>query len=920
MPSPAGPIDAASRLAEQAVDALLELLGGFQAADPDSLAREEPRHIHDGLVTVLLRLVVLLHAEDRGLLPGDDTITGLASRLRGRPAPDENDHAWPALLARFHQVHAAHGGRLFDPATYPFLARPTPIPDRVLARVLDALLRLDDEPIAYRDLDLEHLGAVHEALLGFTLERAPADLRTIPGRKQGPRTPTLVPAGAFHLRPGHERRKSGAHYTPRSLTGPIVRTALAPLFITLGERPTPAQILGLKLCDPAMGSGAFLLEATRQLAEALRSAWARHELTPPIPDDEHHAARLVAQACVHGVDRDPLAVELTKLGLWLATAAKHHPFTFLDHALKHGDSLVGLDERWIDLDERPDPRLLADAQIHAHFAGDSAKKRHQRRKTIVDTTIKARAGDIAALHRLQRLGAELRAGDRPITPFHWPLEFPAVYHRDNPGFDCFVGNPPFLGGTRLSTIAGMVYFEWLLARHPGTHHLCDLVAHFLRLAFANLREGGTLGFVATNTVAQGDTRLGGLAWIAAHGGVLYAAQRRLRWPGSAAVIVSIVHIHKGPTDIPRTLDGRPVAHISSYLLDSAHDDTPRRLPGAAQRFSLGSKIYGQGFLFADDDPGATPLAAMRALLRREPRCQARIFPYIGGHELNQSPTQAPARHVIYLSDLGSEAELDEWPALAAIVRARVKPERDRLGTNPNNTPLRRRWWAYQAHRPALYAAIRDLPRVLVLSRVSRTLAFTFLPPNYVYSEQLVVFTLDRFAAFTILQSRVHEVWARSFSSSLKDDLRYTPSDCFETFPFPRDWQQDPTLESIGAHYHGLRAELMLRRDEGLTTTYNRFHDPDERAPELLALREHHAALDRAVLTAYGWTDLAARAACEFRLEHADDTSTARRRPWRLRWPQALHDEVLARLLALNRQRAAGDPDGDDPPALRRNSG
>jgi hypothetical protein len=144
---------------------------------------------------------------------------------------------------------------------------------------------------------------------------------------------------------------------------------------------------------------------------------------------------------------------------------------------------------------------------------------------------------------------------------------------------------------------------------------------------------------------------------------------------------------------------------------------------------------------------------------------------------------------------------------------------------------------------------------------------------------------------------------------MKDDLRYTPSDCFDTFPFPKDFETNPALESAGQAYYEFRADLMVRNDEGLTKTYNRFHDPNERSPDILKLHELHAAIDRTVLDAYGWTDL--QPTCEFLLdyeEHEDDEDEAgggrrRRKPWRYRWPDDFRDEVLARLLELNRQRA-----------------
>ena len=160
-----------------------------------------------------------------------------------------------------------------------------------------------------------------------------------------------IAAGTPILQPTDERRRTGSHYTPRSLTEPIVRHALEPAFERLGPDATPEQILDLKVCDPAMGSGAFLVEACRALAARLVEAWSRHPekkpVIPPDEDEELHARRLVAQRCLYGVDKNPLATDLAKLSLWLATLARDHEFTFLDHALKSGDSLVGLTQAQI---------------------------------------------------------------------------------------------------------------------------------------------------------------------------------------------------------------------------------------------------------------------------------------------------------------------------------------------------------------------------------------------------------------------------------------------------------------------------------------------------------------------------------------------------------------------------------------------
>ncbi len=160
-----------------------------------------------------------------------------------------------------------------------------------------------------------------------------------------------IAAGTPILQPTDERRRTGSHYTPRSLTQPIVQYALEPAFEGLGKDARPEDVLALKICDPAMGLGPFLVEACRALGDQLVLTWARWpETRPRIPEDEDeplHARRLVAQRCHYGVDKNPRAVELAKLSLWLATLARDHEFTFLDHALKSGDSLVGLDAKQI---------------------------------------------------------------------------------------------------------------------------------------------------------------------------------------------------------------------------------------------------------------------------------------------------------------------------------------------------------------------------------------------------------------------------------------------------------------------------------------------------------------------------------------------------------------------------------------------
>ena len=578
-----------------------------------------------------------------------------------------------------------------------------------------------------------------------------------------------------------------------------------------------------------------------------------------------------------------------------------------------------------------DVRFYGDLAVEAFFL--EAKPAARERRRIAHLTVVQR-GDTKS-HR-ERL-AEKRMGHPPLAPFHWEIEFPEVFERENHGFDAFVGNPPFLGGKRISTTFGGQYRDWLSHIHAGASRNTDLVAHFFRRAFGQLRGDGCLGLIATNTISQGDTRAGGLRWICKHGGEIYGAVTRTHWPGQAAVVVSVVHLVKGSYTGQKKLDRRPVAQISAFLFHGGGHDDPVRLRRNLGRSFVGSYLRGMGFTFDDTDVKgvASSLAEMERLIWQEPKNGEVVFPYLGGRELNSSPTHSHHRYVINfgrkplrrakLEELWCAANgkqrsawlrdgivpidypgqvAEDWPDLLAILEARVKSERRALPPkNQVNRDHRARWWQFAMIREELYAATATLPRVLAIARVGQQAAFAFLPNGMTYAETLVIFPLDTHAAFCALQSRPHEIWARFFGSSMKDDLRYTPSDVFETFPFPRNWTTDPTLEAAGQTYYEFRADLMVKNNEGLTKTYNRFHDPHERDSEIAEMRILHTAMDRAVLDAYGWTDIPTE--CEFLPEHPDDDEgqTKKKKRYRYRWPDPVRDEVLGRLLKLNAERA-----------------
>ena len=353
---------------------------------------------------------------------------------------------------------------------------------------------------------------------------------------------------------------------------------------------------------------------------------------------------------------------------------------------------------------------------------------------------------------------------------------------------------------------------------------------------------------------------------------------------------------------------RPWDYITAFLFHKGGHADPVRLKANSGKSFQGSIVLGMGFTFDDTDKKeiATPLAEMRRVVEADPRNGDVIFPYIGGKEVNTSPTHAHHRYVINFDERSETECRQRWPDLMGIVEHRVKPIR----MTDNRAAYRNYWWQYAEKRKELYVAIAGLERALVVNcGAAPHFALAMLPAEMVFGNTLDVFPYQTYAAFCALQSRVHEIWARFFGSSLEDRLRYTPSDCFETFPFPEGWESHTVLETAGKAYYEFRAALMVDCNEGMTKTYNRFHDPYENDPQIAKLRDLHAAMDRAVLDAYGWTDIPTD--CDSLLDYEIDEATwgRKKKPYRYRWPDPVRDEVLARLIALNAERAAEEARG-----------
>ncbi len=1037
-------------LAEQVLQAIETLLRGFEAAAErdggdglEDALREEGDHLYGGLLTVLLRLVFLLYAESKGLLPIGDSFYAKNLSVYGLFDQLQEDHgafpdsmslrfgAWDRLLALFRAIYfgARHGdlrlparrGQLFKPDDYPFLegwprggsapvllaedraaVRVPSIDDATVHRVLEKLIVFQGQRLSYAALDVEQIGSVYEAVMGYHVQRvvAPAvclrpervwveareALDQPAGRRAKwiqetaglPKAQAEKLAGALAaaaseeealeildgfgvkkkerarprrlvLQPGAERRRTSSHYTPRSLTEPIVRKTLEPLLATMGPEPPSELILSLRICDPAMGSGAFLVEACRFLADRLVAAWtreARLELIAAAHEDVlNHAKRLVAQKCLYGVDKNRFAVNLAKVSLWLETLAHHLPFTFLDHALRHGDSLVGLSFEQIrafhwdpkgqhdlatkalqealdeaialrqeiqDLAESSDPeaprrkeklledaedatakvRLIGDLVLGAFFSSTKDKERKQelnRRWTLVQAWLESDLPPSADLLEMQQEVLER------VPTFHWMLEFPEVFYAERPDpleegrsnkaawLDAFVGNPPFAGKNGITDFGGSEYLDWLKALHLGSHGNADLSAHFFRRADTLLGRHGTIGLIATNTIAQGDTRSTSLQRLVKDGLVIYDATRSLLWPGTAAVAVAVVHLAKGRvTELVADcrLDSVPAPLINSRLRSKPERPDPEKLAANAYLSFQGSIVLGMGFVLTPEE--------RNALVVRDLHNAERIFPYIGGEETNSSALHDFNRYVINFGDMELEAAA-KWPDLLSIVEEQVKPERD----SDNRTSYKTYWWQFAEKRAGLYKALAPLVNCLVASRHSKHLCYSVQPTARVFSEATNIFAFDSFSPFSVLQSRVHEAWARLLSSSMKEDLRYSVSDCFETFPFPC---QDPRvglpiLEERGRQLYEFRSAFMVETRQGLTNVYNLLKDPACRDRRIEDLRELHCEVDRAVLNAYGWPGISVP-------PYVAPATAAEHRAIEI-----FEDEIIDKLSLLNAQRA-----------------
>jgi hypothetical protein len=591
-------------------------------------------------------------------------------------------------------------------------------------------------------------------------------------------------------------------------------------------------------------------------------------IIPDDPDEKSaYAKRLICDRCLYGVDKNPMAVDMAKLSLWLLTLDKGRAFTFLDHALKCGDSLLGLSHT----DQVNRFHIVADkaTQIQDnHLTGTlmpqmfskAVEKRRQIESFVVNSVedsekksdfLKEAENELAVVRILSDLligaaistadgGAERRAGMphrnfeiqrteiwariiqkynekdtdsafeaiRSLSsealadinaglptvaslrrPFHWPVEFPEVFAVSNgekPGFSAVIGNPPFMGGQKITGNLGVDYRNYMIdVLAKGKKGSADLCAYFFLRANEVIRPGGMIGLLAINTIAQGDSREVGLDQLAQEAAIPRAVTSR-KWPGTANIEVSHVWLRKGDWKGPFVLNDTNVKGISPLLqVPGKVAGNPYRLSANADKSFQGSIVLGMGFVMSPEEA--------QDYIDANPSNQNVLYPYLNGEDLNSRPDQSPSRWVINFHDWPlRRAEGSEWrragekgqkelekagiaasdyggpvaadyPEMLKIVEEKVKPERDKV-----QRAIRRiRWWQYAERAPKLYSSISRMDRVLIISIVNNHLGFGFNSSVVIFANRLVVIAHNQYFYFAMFQSNFHYVWAWQYSSTLR---------------------------------------------------------------------------------------------------------------------------------------------------------
>lgn len=449
------------------------------------------------------------------------------------------------------------------------------------------------------------------------------------------------------------------------------------------------------------------------------------------------------------------------------------------------------------------------------------------------------------------LASELPEGGMRRVPLHWPLEFPEVF-AERGGFDAVAGNPPFLGGKKLTGSLGESYREYLVDHlAQGKRGSADLVAYFELRVHELLNHGGQTGLIATNTLAQGDTREVGLDQLIGAGATIRRAIKSAPWPSNSAMLefcavwTSKATVHGNSNKVLG--NAITASGISTSLTPATREESWNEpLKRSSGTCFQGAVVLGAGFILPDHEA--------RRWIAEDPRYAKVLFPYLNGQDINNSPTHSTDRWVINFHDW-PESRAEEYPRAFEQIQRDVMPERQRRNSSGNyvlRKPLPQRYWQYADKRPALVEATSALKHCIIITLVSKAVMPVMVPTGPVFAHKLGVFASNDPALLALLSSSPHYWWTLDRTSTLETRINYSPTDVFETLVRP---SLTDRLRSTGRNLHEFRRELMIRRNIGLTDIYNLVHDESCQDSDIVELRRIHEEIDKATVEAYGWHDL-----------------------------------------------------------------
>jgi SAM-dependent methyltransferase len=401
--------------------------------------------------------------------------------------------------------------------------------------------------------------------------------------------------------------------------------------------------------------------------------------------------------------------------------------------------------------------------------------------------------------------------------------------------DAIIGNPPFLGGKHMRILLGDGYIDQIFAKFSDVKDSVDFCSYWFRLAHDHLDEQGRAGLVATNSVSQGKSRRAALDYITQKGGFIHEAISTQPWSGEAKVHVSLINWCK---QIPgkRFLDNQPVSVINSSLQSSTDVSSAKRLKASLNFCFQGVIPVGEGFIVTEEQ--------VNQWIKADSKNNDVLKLFSMGANLAKRPHGLPERWIIDFSNMALE-DVSDYKLPFNHVKTNVKEKREK-----NREPImREKWWRFKRTNEAMRKALAPLKYCFAVPRVSKWAIFIPFPDNWLAGDKSVVVASDDFYVFGVLTSTVHRTWMQAQKSTLKADIAYTPTSCFETFPFPQACTSKlvDQIRSATQALHDYRSQQMEKRQWGITQLYNEFFN--EPASQLYKL---HAQLDQLVMQVYGF--------------------------------------------------------------------